>query len=139
MATASTNRADDNSWHVVTLRDVAWETYCQLRDEPANRRIRMEYLDGSLTLLSPESIQDRGAESLGLVIRGVTSGLGLEVKATWTATLRKGTARRKGAGKEPDNAFYIQALDQADPMGETAWKRWLRAWAVELPEPSANA
>jgi Uma2 family endonuclease len=96
-----------NSWHVVTLRDVDWETYCQLRDEPANRRIRMDYLDGTLALMSPEYIHDRGAESLGLVVRGVTSGLGLEVKGMWTTTLRRATARRKGAGKEPDNAFYI--------------------------------
>jgi Uma2 family endonuclease len=108
MATATTNRnAAVNSWHVVTLRDVDWETYCQLRDEAANERIRMEYLDGELILMSPEVIHDEGAELLGLVIRGVTSGLGLEVKGIRTATLRRGTARRKGAGKEPDNAFYI--------------------------------
>ena len=36
-------------------------------------------------------------------------------------------------------ALVVQALEQAEPMGETAWKRWLRAWAVELPEPPATA
>jgi Uma2 family endonuclease len=107
MATVTTNRADANVWHVVTLRDVDWETYCQLRDESANKRIRMEYLDGTLTLMSAESICDGGAELLGLLIRAVTSGLGLEVKGIWTTTLRKGTAQRKGAGKEPGNGFYI--------------------------------
>ncbi len=103
------NRAEavENSWQVVTLRDVDWETYCQLRDEPANDRVRMDYLDGTLTLMSPEYLHDGGAELLGLVIRGVTSGLGLTVKGTRTTTLKRGTARRKGAGKEPDNAFYI--------------------------------
>ncbi len=91
----------------LTLRDVDWETYCKLRDEPANDRIRMTYVDGALTLMSPEYRHDGGAEVLGLLIRGVTSGLGLEVKGIRTTTLRRGTAPRRGAGKEPDNAFYL--------------------------------
>jgi len=107
MASVSTNRAVESSWKIVTLRDVDWATYCQLRDEPANDRIRMAYLDGTLTLMSPEYVHDGGVESLGVLIRGVSSGLGLEVKGIRTTTLRKGTARRKGAGKEPDNAFYV--------------------------------
>ena len=109
MASATTNRADAgvNSWHVVTLRGVDWETYCQLRDGPANEHVRMDYLDGTLVLMSPEYIHDRGAESLGLVIRGVTSGLGLTVLGIRTTTLRRGAVRRKGAGKESDNAFYV--------------------------------
>ena len=106
-ATAEGPRRD-----AVTLRDVDWETYCQLRDEPSNYHIRMAYLDGNLTLMSPEPIHDEGAESLGLLIRGVTSGLGLAVKGIRTSTLRRGTARRKGAGKEPDNAFYIGANER---------------------------
>ena len=92
---------------IITLRNVDWETYCQLRDEPSNYHIRMAYLDGELTLMSPELIHDEGAESLGLLVRGVTSGLGLEVKGIRTSTLRRGNARRKGSGKEPDNAFYL--------------------------------
>lgn len=35
--------------------------------------------------------------------------------------------------------LVVQALEQADQIGETPWKRWLRAWAVELPEPPAIA
>ena len=111
MATATTVKpaapAEILARDAITLRDVDWETYCQLRDEPANYHIRMAYLDGTLTLMSPEFIHDEGAESLGLLIRGVTSGLGLTVKGIRTTTLRRGTARRKGGGKEPDNAFYL--------------------------------
>ena len=111
MATATTVKPDAPAEilarDAITLRDVDWETYCQLRDEPANYHIRMAYLDGTLTLMSPEFIHDEGAESLGLLIRGVTSGLGLTVKGIRTTTLRRGTARRKGSGKEPDNAFYL--------------------------------
>jgi Uma2 family endonuclease len=111
MATATTDRADvlDDVTpdDVITLSNVEWETYCKLRDEPANDRIRMSYLDGELTLMSPEYVHDEDAERFGLLVRGVTSGLGLEVKGIRTATLRRGIARLKGGGKEPDNAFYI--------------------------------
>ncbi len=110
MATATTNRVEPpiaNPRNIITLRGVDWETYCQLRDEPANDRVRMDYLDGELTLMSPAIRHERRSEILGLFIRGVTSGLGLTVMSIRSTTLRRGTARRKGAGKEPDNAFYI--------------------------------
>ena len=78
---------------VVTLFDVDWEIYCRLRDEPANDRVRMSYLDGTLTLMSPEYVHDRGAERIGLLLRGVTTGHGLEIQGIRTTTLRKGKAR----------------------------------------------
>jgi Uma2 family endonuclease len=67
----------------------------------------MSYLDGELILMSPELIHDEAAERLGLLIRGVTSGLGLEVLGIRTTTLRKGQVRKKGSGKEADHAFYF--------------------------------
>jgi Uma2 family endonuclease len=111
MATATTVKPDAPAGviprNAVTLHNVDWETYCQLRDNPANYHTRMAYLDGDLTLMSPHYVHDGGAERLGLVIRGVTSGLGLEAKGLSTTTLRHGTAPLKGSGKEPDNAFYL--------------------------------
>ena len=91
----------------ITVYDVDWETYCKLRDEPANNHVRMTYLDGTLTLMSPQHAHEGGAYLLGLLLVGVTSGLGLEIKGTRTTTLRRGRAPRKGTGKEPDNAFYL--------------------------------
>ncbi len=38
--------------HWLTLHDVTWETYCQLRDAESNNSVRMTYLDGELTLVS---------------------------------------------------------------------------------------
>jgi len=35
--------------------------------------------------------------------------------------------------------LVVQALDQSGQMGEIDWRPWLRAWAVELPEPPAIA
>jgi Uma2 family endonuclease len=89
------------------LRGISWKTYLKLRDNPENYHIRMSYLDGELILMSPELIHEDRAELLGLLIRGVTAGLGLEAKGIRTTTLRKGTSRKKGSGKEPDNAFYL--------------------------------
>jgi Uma2 family endonuclease len=31
-------------------------------------------------------------------------------------------------------ALVVQALEEAERVGETDWKPWLRAWALELPE-----
>jgi Uma2 family endonuclease len=111
MATASTAEPAVSAAilprETITLRNIDWETYCKLRDEPTNYHIRMAYLDGDLTFMSPDPTHDEGAESLGLLVRGVTSGLGLRVKGIRTTTLRRGTAPVKGSGKEPDNAFYI--------------------------------
>jgi Uma2 family endonuclease len=89
------------------LRGISWKTYLKLRDNPENYHVRMSYLDGELILMSPEAMHEGGAETLGLLLRGVTSGLGLEIKGIRTTTLRKGISRKKGSGKEPDNAFYL--------------------------------
>jgi Uma2 family endonuclease len=35
--------------------------------------------------------------------------------------------------------LVVQALQEAGRLGETDWKPWLRAWALELPEPPATA
>lgn len=92
----------------VLLRGVAWETYLDLRDNPENRRIRMTYLDGTLILMSPDTIHEEGADLLGVLIRAVAKGLGVQVKGTRSTTLRLGRARR-GAAKEPDTSFYLGA------------------------------
>ncbi len=89
------------------LRGISWKTYLKLRDNPENYRVRMSYLDGELILMSPEYLHEGGTQRLGLLVRGVTLGLGLEAKGLSMTTLRKGTARRKGAAKEPDDAFYF--------------------------------
>ena len=97
---------------VVTLFDVDWETYCQLRDEPANHHLRMSYFDGTFTLMSPDPVHDEGAEILGLLLRGVTSSWGIAIKGLRTSTLRKGRARRKGSGKErsEEHTSELQSL-----------------------------
>ncbi len=92
----------------VTLRGITWETYLDLRDNHENRRIRMTYLDGTLTLMSPQYPHEKVGQLLNLLVRAVVKALGLELKGTGSTTLRRGETRR-GAGKEPDTSFYIGA------------------------------
>ena len=92
----------------VTLRDVEWETYCQLRDEESNNHLRMNYLDGNLTIMSPLARHDLCSRRLLYVVTAVARAWRIEFLAVGTTTLRrKGRARRKGAGKEPDDGFYF--------------------------------
>ncbi len=58
MATASTP-----DFEGITLHEVEWETYCQLRDLEANHHVRMTYLEGELTLDSG-LVDDEGALTL---------------------------------------------------------------------------
>ncbi len=90
----------------VTLREITWETYLDLRDNPENDQVRMTYLDGTLILMSPEIVHDNDAELLGVLIRATAKAIGLEVMGTRSTTLRRGRARR-GAAKEPETSFYI--------------------------------
>jgi Uma2 family endonuclease len=93
----------------VVLEDIDWETYLTLRANPANDKVRLTYLDGTLYLMSPEFIHEYGVGLLGLFIRSVTKALGQEVKGIGSTTLQHGPRRRgqRGAGKEPDCAFYL--------------------------------
>ena len=114
MATATL--APESSYDVVTLRNVRWATYVELRDDPGNDRIRMTYLDGTLILMSPEYIHDIDNRTFEAFLRNWTRSLGLEIIGAGSATFRRpGIGPRKGAGKEADSAFFL---------GEN--ERWMR-------------
>jgi len=92
----------------LTLHDVPWNLYVQLRDLDANSHLRMTYHDGTLIFVSLQYIHERSSQRLGMLVRLVAAGLGIDVAGTGTTTLRrKGVGPRKGSGKEPDNAFYV--------------------------------
>lgn len=91
-----------------TLRNVDWETYCKLRDEPANDQVRMTYLDGDLTIMAPEIRHDWNSRRLLYVVTVVARACRIEFEPIGTTTLRReGRAPRQGAGKEPDEGFYL--------------------------------
>lgn len=109
MATVAAPPRPASEWNCVTLDDVSWETYCALRDAGANDRVRMTYLDGSLTLMSPALRHDRDNRLLARFVEAVAAAIGLELLDIGSTTLRRAATPGDagGAGKEPDTAFYF--------------------------------
>jgi len=98
--------ADTTGTAVVHRHDVEWEDYCRLRDDPSNDHVRMTYLDGELTM-SPLSRHDSKSRLLFLLVTTVGE---IDFLIIGTTTLRRqGRARRRGAGKEADEGFYLGA------------------------------
>jgi len=99
-------RADEAAGFV--LRGVPWEVYVALRETAANRRTRMTYLDGTLTLMSPQYLHERGAELLAAIVREVADAFDIEFASTRSTTFRRpGHGPSTGTGKEPDASFYL--------------------------------
>jgi Uma2 family endonuclease len=205
----------------IVLQGISWKMYLKLRDNPENYRVRMNYLDGTLTIMSPQYAHENSGWMFGLVIDMVTWVHKIPRRGAGSTTLRhRGAGPRKGTGKEPDLSFYfgdndarmrnkddinlevdpppdlaievdhthdskralklyarlgvpevwryqpktktlwfgrlagkvyepidrsvnlprltpalvIQALQEAERLGELEWKDWLLVWARELPE-----
>jgi Uma2 family endonuclease len=91
-----------------TLHNVDWATYCKLRDEPANDHLRMTYLDGVLTIVSPQLVHDFDSRAFLYVVTAVARAFRIRFLPVGTTTLRKeGRGPLQGAGKEPDEGFFL--------------------------------
>ena len=100
MATATITRE--------TLRNVDWATYCKLRDEPANDHVRMMYLDGELTIVSPHLVHDYDSRQVLMIVMAEARAYRIRFLAVGTTTLRKeGRGPLQGASKEPDEGFFL--------------------------------
>src|SRR5438045_8470645 len=91
----------------IILRDVPWAAYRVLRDAPANDRIRMTYLDGTLELMSPEFRHEKGAERLGLLVRAVARAFGVTYQGAGSTTFRRRRRPLQGHGREADASSYF--------------------------------
>ncbi len=106
MATVTTVRK--STYVGETLHNVDWGTYCKLRDEEANNHVRMIYLDGKLTIMSPQMTHDFNSRMFLYVITAVARAYRIRFMAIGTTTLkREGRAELQGAGKEPDEGFFL--------------------------------
>jgi Uma2 family endonuclease len=92
-----------------TLHNVEWATYCKLRDDPANDHLRMTYLDGDLTIVSPQHIgHEIDSRGIFIVVMTVARACRIRFLPVGTTTLRKeGRTSPDRAGKEPDEGFYL--------------------------------
>jgi Uma2 family endonuclease len=94
----------------IILEGVPWAVYKALRDAPENNHIRMTYLDGTLELMSPEYIHDKGADRLAEIVRAVARAFNVNYLCAATTTLRRRRRRPlSGEAREPDTSFYFGA------------------------------
>ena len=106
MATATTSRPI--VYQGATLHNVEWSTYCKLRDEEANNHVRMIYLDGELTIMSPHLVHDFDSRLFMMVVMAVARAHRIRFMAIGTTTLKKeGRGPIQGVGKEPDEGFFL--------------------------------
>src|SRR5687767_3203872 len=89
----------------ITLRNVDWQTYRRLREEPANARLAMTYDHGTLEIMSPSRLHERIAELIGHMI--VDWGMEHEIPVCPAGAL---TVSREDLqrGCEPDKCYFIQ-------------------------------
>lgn len=93
---------------VMVLRGVLYEDYVRIRDVPANGHLKMAYHNGTLEIMSPESLHEVPSRRIGLFIYEVAMGLGVSCTGTGSTTFRlRGQEVKKGTGKEPDESFYF--------------------------------
>jgi Uma2 family endonuclease len=117
MATATTARSTAPAGE--TLRNVEWATYCKFRDDPANDHLRMTYLDGVLTIVSPHLVHDYDSRRIMVVVLAVARAYRIRCMVVGTTTLRReGRGPLQGAGKEPDEGFFL-GDDVARVRGKT--------------------
>jgi Uma2 family endonuclease len=108
MTTIAKTRTETPLPAPTVLRGVRYGEYVRLRDEWANRHLRMVYHDGTLEIMSPESTHEISSRRIGLFIFILSVELEIECHGTRSTTFRKGMKElKKGKGKEPDESFYF--------------------------------
>jgi Uma2 family endonuclease len=90
----------------ITLRNLDWQAYQQLRKVLENRsRVRFTYDCGTLELTMPLEEHESAARLIDLFIRILVVELGLKIKTMGSTTLDREDLDRSA---EPDNEYYIQ-------------------------------
>jgi Uma2 family endonuclease len=89
----------------VYLRNVSWELYTQLRDDPERDHVYMTYFRGGLELMSPSGPHER----MKRILEGLVTAW-FEERELPYASFGSTTYRRKDreSGLEPDTCFYIE-------------------------------
>ena len=90
--------------HAVTLSDVSWNVYVELRDNPANRGLRMTYTDGELEIMTTSSFHELISLLIDHFILEWRVAQSLPVRPTDSMTMRRQSLLR---GLEGDQSYYI--------------------------------
>ena len=105
MAQTLANTAPPEGSRIV-LYDVSWDTYEKLLSAFAEHpKLRMNYYQGTLELMTPLPEHETYAWTFGRLITILTEEMGMEIRGLKSTTWR---SQPKAAGKEADECFYIQ-------------------------------
>ena len=88
----------------VTLSGISWNVYVELRDNPANRALRMTYTDGELEIMTTSSFHELISLLIHDFILEWRVAQSLPVRPTGSMTLRRHSLLR---GLEGDQSYYI--------------------------------
>lgn len=88
----------------VTLPAVSWNVYVELRDNPANRGLRMTYTDGELEIMTTSCFHELISLLIHDFILEWRVAQSLPVRPTGSMTLRRHSLLR---GLEGDQSYYI--------------------------------
>lgn len=96
--------AGETDGHFV-VHGIAWAQYeTLLQAFPETPGLRITYVDGRITFVSPSLRHDRASRRLSDLIKAVAAGFGVRYEESGSATYRIENA---GAGVEGDDAFYF--------------------------------
>jgi len=89
-----------------TIPGVAWSQYVAINDALGDHpSLRMLYLDGSLTFLSPARIHEWSERALDKILLAISVACGIEMDVVGSTTLRK---ELDLSGLEGDEAYYLR-------------------------------
>ena len=101
----SMTRVPDGGEQYIEVGNLTWDGYEAILGALSERsHVRLVYLDGGLTLLSPSRQHDWYAKILGHLVAAIAQGLGIECEVAGHATYR---LEGEDAGVEGDDAFYL--------------------------------
>ncbi len=90
---------------IITLSNITWKLYVELRDNPWNRGLRMTYAEGELEIMTTSAFHELISHLINDFILEWRVARKLPVRPTGTMTLRRETLAR---GLEGDQSYYIQ-------------------------------
>jgi Uma2 family endonuclease len=86
------------------LHNVPWDVYMAMRDDDANRHVRMAYYQGTLELMSPRYRHEKYTSRLAQFVLRFAEVMDIACTESRSTTFRR---EDEGAGKEADTSFYI--------------------------------
>jgi Uma2 family endonuclease len=88
----------------VVVRNVPWEIYARMRDDDANRHLRMSYYKGTLEFMSPKYRHEKSTARLGQLVMRLAEVMDIPCTESRSTTFRLADEE---VGKEADTSFYI--------------------------------